>query len=151
MPDKSAFFDTSALVPLCIFQPASRTVRRAYRGFANCIVAWSTLIEATGAVYRAERTAGLVQRDRELALQSLRQLQQRWVEISPSDRVRDIALDVLDNYDLRAADAIQLASALEWCSGKPRNRHFVCLDRQLAATARTMGFTVIGMPETARR
>jgi uncharacterized protein len=145
MPDKSAFFDTSALVPLCIFQPASQTARRAHRRFTTCVVAWSTLIEAAGAVYRAERTAGLTQRDRDLALQSLRQLQQRWVEILPTDRVRDIALEVLESYDLRAADAIQLASALEWCSGKPRNRHFVSLDRQLAATASLMGFVVIGI------
>lgn len=145
MPDKSAFFDTSALVPLCIFQPASQTARRAYRRFATCVVAWSTLIEANGAIYRAERTAGLIQRDRQIALQRIRQLQQRWVEILPTDRVRDIALDVIENHDLRAADAIQLASALEWCSGKPRNRHFVCLDRQLAMTARTVGFSVIGI------
>ncbi|HUK90454.1 MAG TPA: type II toxin-antitoxin system VapC family toxin [Blastocatellia bacterium] len=146
MPDKAAFFDTSALVPLCVFQAASQTARRAYRRFAACVVGWTTLIEATGAVYRAERIAGLSQRDRDLAIQSLQQLRQRWVKISPSDRVRDIALDVLKSHDLRAADAIQLASALEWCSGKPRHHHFVCLDRQLALTARTVGFDVIGIP-----
>jgi hypothetical protein len=52
---------------------------------------------------------------------------------------------VLSNYDLRAADAIQLASAFVWCKDKPRNRSFVCFDQKLGIAARAAGFTVVGI------
>ena len=146
MPIRAAFFDSSAIVPLCVAQPASGEARQAYRGFNRQIVAWATLIEATGAIYRAVRLRGLSELNARRALDRLAQLEKRWTEIVASDRVREIALDALRTYDLRAADAVQLASALVWCKQKPRNRSFVCFDQRLAAAGHAAGFDITGVP-----
>jgi predicted nucleic acid-binding protein len=144
MPDSTAFFDTSAIVPLCVAQQSSQKARQIYRSFARQVVAWAASIEATGAIYRAVRLGGLSESNARRALGRLAELEKRWSEIIAGDRVRSIAITVLSNYDLRAADAVQLASALVWCKEKPRNRSFVCFDRKLAAAVRAVGFTPIG-------
>jgi uncharacterized protein len=145
MPDSMAFFDTSAIVPLCVAQPASLKARQAYRSFTRQVVAWTASIEAAGAIYRAVRLGGLSDSSARRALGRLAQLEKRWTEIVAGDRVRHEAISVLSNYDLRAADAIQLASALVWCKDKPRNRSFVCFDQKLAIAARAAGFTAVGI------
>ena len=142
MVDRAAFFDTSAMVPLCVAQPTSQKARQAYHDFSKHVVAWATLIEATGAIYRAVRLGGLSESDAGRALDRLAQLEKRWTEIVASDRVRDIALDALRTHDLRAADAVQLASALIWCRQRPQRRSFVCFDQRLAAAGRAAGFDV---------
>ena len=53
MPDSTAFFDTSAIVPLCVAQQSSQKARKIYRTCARQVVAWADSIEATGAIYRA--------------------------------------------------------------------------------------------------
>ena len=143
MPDRTAFFDTSAIVPLCVAQRTSQTARETYRTFSKQVVAWTTLIEATGAIHRAVRLGGLSQSNEKRALDRLGQLEKRWIEIMASDRVRAIALDLLRTNDLRAGDAIQLASALVWCKEKARHRSFVCFDQRLSSAAHAVGFDVI--------
>jgi predicted nucleic acid-binding protein len=108
----------SSAVPLCAGQRTSHTARETYRTFSKQVVAWTTLIEATGAIHRAARLGGLSQSNAKRALDRLGQLEKRWIEIMASERVRAIALDVLRTNDLRAGDAIQLASALVWCKEK---------------------------------
>jgi len=44
---------------------------------------------------------------------------------------------------LRAADVLQLASAMVWCNEQPRNRSFITLDDRLATAATSAGFQVI--------
>ena len=143
MPDRTAFFDTSAIVPICVAQRTSQTARETYRTFSKQVVAWTTLIEATGAIHRAVRLGGLSQSNEKRVLDRLGQLEKRWIEIMASDRVRAIALDLLRTNDLRAGDAIQLASALVWCKGKARHRSFVCFDQRLSSAAHVVGFDVI--------
>lgn len=145
MPDSTAFFDTSAIVPLCVAQQSSQKARQVYRGFTRQVVAWTALIEASGAIYRAVRLGGLTELNAKRAFGRLAQFEKRWTEIIASDRVRHTAITMLSSYDLRAADAVQLASALVWCKDKPRNRSFVCFDQKLAIAARAVGFTQLGI------
>ena len=145
MPDNAAFFDTSAIVPLCVTQPTSLKARQAYRSFSRQVVAWTASIEGAGAIYRAVRLGGLSESQAGRALGRLDQLERRWTEIAASDRVRHSAIDVISTYDLRSADAIQLASALVWCKGKARHRSFVCFDQRLTEAARVIGFTTMGL------
>lgn len=140
-----AFFDTSAIVPLCVAQPTSQRARQAYRGYGRQVVSWTALIEAAGAIHRASRLGGLTQPNAARSLRRLAQLEKRWTEIVAGDRVRDIAIRLLSSFDLRAADAIQLASALVWCKEKPRSRPFVCFDRRLAQVAQGVGFATVGI------
>ena len=141
MADSAAFFDTSAIVPLCVAQPSSRKARQAYRSVTKQVVAWTASIEAAGAIYRAVRLGGLSESNARRVLVRLAQLEKRWMEIVAGDGVRHSAINLLSTYDLRAADAIQLASALVWFKDKPRNRSFVCFDHKLCEAARAAGFT----------
>ena len=143
MPGKTAFFDSSAIVPLCIVQETSQRARQLYRSFAKQVVAWTTPIEATGAIYRATSIGGVTQANAKRGFDRLTQLQGRWAVVAADFRVRDISLDVLRSRDLRAADAVQLASALVWCKEKARHRSFVCFDRKLLAAAEAAGFDVL--------
>jgi hypothetical protein len=55
----------------------------------------------------------------------------------------DVALRLLRNHPLRAADALQLAAALIASEETPQTLEFICLDDRLALAARREGFTVI--------
>jgi predicted nucleic acid-binding protein len=144
MPGSAAFFDTSAIIPLCVAQAMSQRARHIYRDYSRQVIAWTCLVEATGAIYRAVRYGALSEQNAGRAVGRLMQLQERWVEITATDQVRDIALEVVRIYDVRAADSLQLASALIWCKQKPRNRLFVCFDQKLAAAAKAVGFDTAG-------
>jgi predicted nucleic acid-binding protein len=45
-------------------------------------------------------------------------------------------------HPLSAADALQLAAALEWCEGKPQGNVFLTFDRRLREAAGLAGFTL---------
>jgi hypothetical protein len=45
-------------------------------------------------------------------------------EVAPSSVVRNHAQQIVERYDLRAGDALQLAAALEGCADVPRGRKF---------------------------
>lgn len=65
-----------------------------------------------------------------------------WVLIGPSARVADQACLLLEVHSLRAADALQLAAALEWCEGKPKGNVFLSFDQRLREAAALSGFTL---------
>ena len=146
MPGRTAFFDASAVVPLCVAQPSSQRARQAYRTFKTQVVGPTTMVEAASAVYRAVRLGELAIAGATNAVGRLAQLYERWIEIEFTDRVQEVAIDALSHYALRAGHAIQLASALLWCKERPRNRPFVCFDKILSAAALEAGFDVIGLP-----
>jgi predicted nucleic acid-binding protein len=143
MPGRTAFFDTSAVVPLCLAQTSSQRARQAYRSFSGQVVARTTLIEAASVVHRAVRLGQLNTVRVKGAIDRLAQLDKRWIEMALTDAARALAVDILARYDLRAGDAIQLASALIWCKEHPRNRPFVCFDERLSSAAGGAGFDVI--------
>ncbi|HEX2164386.1 MAG TPA: PIN domain-containing protein, partial [Thermoanaerobaculia bacterium] len=64
-------------------------------------------------------------------------------EIAPGEEVRRQASRLLRVHDLRAADSLQLAAALVWCSDRPEGQAFVSLDRRLRDAAELEGFTVL--------
>jgi predicted nucleic acid-binding protein len=66
----------------------------------------------------------------------------RWHVVEPSARIALAAHAVLERYPLRAADALQLTAALEWCEGQPRGKAFLSFDRRLREAAGLAGFTL---------
>ncbi len=60
--------------------------------------------------------------------------------IQPSDALRARALQLVDRYDFRAADSLQLAAALEWCEDAPQGRVFLTTDERLREAALLAGF-----------
>jgi predicted nucleic acid-binding protein len=143
MKTNQAFWDTSALVALCVREPASAQARQVLRNFAKPVVWWGTFTEAWSAFERTHRDRVLRTSQREVARKKLLQLAAVWIEIDPAPRIRQLSLELLEKYPLRTGDAFQLAAALIWCDEKPRHRTVVCFDIRLTEAAQQVGFTVI--------
>jgi predicted nucleic acid-binding protein len=76
------------------------------------------------------------------AKQQAEQLAIIWRTVAPSARIAFQARILLEQYTLRAADALQLAAALEWCEGQPNGKVFLTFDRRLHEAAGLAGFTL---------
>jgi predicted nucleic acid-binding protein len=136
------FWDTSAIVPLLIDQPASRGLRRSLASSPEIVVWWGTPVEARSALARLIREGALSAQEIQHAVARLSALRRVWREILPSEQVRALAEELPAAQAVTAGDALQLAAALLWCRRRPRDRAFVCLDRRLAAVAAGIGFSI---------
>jgi predicted nucleic acid-binding protein len=136
-----SFWDSSALVPLCANRSSRLLARTAFQS-KSVTVLWGTPVEMRAALCRLLRDGHLSRRQFESAISRLEALRQRWVEVAPTQRVREVAETLLERHALRAADALQLAAALVWAAEHPRQRQFVCFDRRLAEAAEKEGFQV---------
>ena len=137
-----AFWDASAVVPLCCSQPATAQGRRLRRDLKRMVVWWGTPLEARSAFARLVREGHLTADERVTAVKLLTQLRVAWDEILPTEKVRSLAEDLPDAYGVRAADAAQLAAALVWCRELPKQRPLVCFDERLRTAATALGFSV---------
>jgi predicted nucleic acid-binding protein len=137
------FWDTSAVVPLCVREPASTAARRIVAADTAMAVWWATRTECVSALARRRREGGLTAAGEEHARESLEVLVGEWSEVLPSDSLRASAERLLAVHALRAADALQLAAALVWSLGQPREHVFVCFDERLRDAARHEGFRVV--------
>jgi predicted nucleic acid-binding protein len=142
MKSEAAFWDTSALVPLCCRQVASADARRLARRYGGMVVWWGTRVEALGALARLRREGALNENGFRQTRARLSVLSRAWSELLPIEAVREQAEELLVRYPIRAADALQLAAALVWCHGRPQRRIFVCFDRRLREAASQTGFEV---------
>jgi predicted nucleic acid-binding protein len=136
-----AFWDASAIVPLCCSRAASTRGRRLLRELSGMVVWSGTPIEARSAFARLVRDGELTDTDRTRAIRLLERLRPSWDEIEPSER-GNLAQELPDRHGLRAADAMQLAAAMVWCRESPNRRPFVCFDERLSRSAATVGFSV---------
>lgn len=133
------FWDSSALVPLMLQQPQTRRIRQLLEEDEELVVWWGSPIECASAIARMHREGHLsapAERDARSLLDALRKT---WFEVQPGDAVREQALRLLRIHKLRAADALQLAAAMEWAGSPPEGR-FVTLDERLLEAARREGF-----------
>lgn len=109
------------------------------------VVWWASSVEVHSAVIRLHRSGKLKDAEMKGALSRLGVLIQGWREIVPTDPLRDIARRMLDTYDLKAADGLQLAAALMWCQQRPGRRNFICTDQRLSRAATAAGFSVLDL------
>jgi len=141
----AAFWDASAIVPLCCLQPQTQAARRARRLFPQFVTWWATSVECNSALRRLERARELTAREMQQAFQELERLRLRWTEVAPLEEVRFLSERLLGFHPLRAADSLQLAAALIWCNRHPRGKTFVSSDEKLLEAAEKEGFDVIRM------
>jgi uncharacterized protein len=139
----AAFWDASAIVPLCCLQPQTQAARQARRLFPQFVIWWATSVECSSALRRLERAQELTAREMQQAFQELDRLRLRWTEVAPLEEVRSLAERLLGSHQLRAADSLQLAAALLWCNRRPRGKTFVSGDGKLLEAAEKEGFNVI--------
>ena len=137
-----AFWDASAIIPLCCSQPATAQGRRLQREFTRMIVWWGTPIEARSAFARLVQEERLTAEERVKAIRLLGQLRSGWDEILPNEKVRSLAEDLPDSHIVRAGDAAQLAAALVWCRERPKQRPLIAFDERLRTAATALGFSV---------
>ncbi|MCL2659591.1 MAG: type II toxin-antitoxin system VapC family toxin [Acidobacteriaceae bacterium] len=137
----TAFWDSSALIPLCVQEQTSSRARTLARQYSP-VVWWATPVEIRSAIARLRRAGELKDTGHKAALSRLGLLSRGWREVLPSDRLRSVAEELLTQYPLRAADSLQLAAALVWCQHKPAQRNFLSGDARLCEAADSCGFIV---------
>lgn len=135
----SAFWDASALVPLCVRQSITPSVVSSYKSYP-AVIWWATPVEIASALARLARTKEINSSDWAKARQVAAALADEWSVIQPSNALRAHAARLVDRYDLRAADALQLAAALIWRENAPQGEVFLTADQKLREAAVLSGF-----------
>jgi predicted nucleic acid-binding protein len=134
------FWDASAIVPLLVAEPATRTVQAMAAKDSAMLVWWATEVECASALARLERDAAIDEPAAADAFLRLKQLAGGWHEVDPSESIREVAVRLLRVHPLRSADALQLAAAFVAAERRPSSLELVTLDDRLAAAARREGF-----------
>jgi len=137
------FWDSSAVIPLCLKEQMSEPVRRLIKADEDIVVWWTTKIECLSALARRRRESVLSTDAEMKARIILSALAAEWSEVQPSELVRQRAERLLSIHPLRSADSFQLAAALIWAQESPQGLEMVCLDQNLREAAHKEGFTII--------
>jgi predicted nucleic acid-binding protein len=104
---------------------------------------WATPVECLAAISRRERSGGLPREEAVKALSGLSDLAAAWVEVPPTEALRDTARRIVRVHDVRTADALQIAAATAISDQRPEGLELVTLDERLALAARREGFPVL--------
>lgn len=137
------FWDSSAVVPLCLTEPTSKQIQKILRQDEDIVVWWASRIECLSAFERRRRE-GILPAEATLNAKSvLASLASGWSEVLPSELVRRRAERLLATHALRAADALQLAAALIWAEEAPEALELISFDQNLREGASKEGFIVL--------
>jgi predicted nucleic acid-binding protein len=113
----------------------------------EAVVWWGSRVECASALARVLRGGKIDEHLQHDVRRRLATMWRRFLEMQPADELRERAMRLLNLHPLRAADALQLAAALEWCEEHTGGAGFVCLDGRLRAAAAREGFDVYPFPE----
>jgi predicted nucleic acid-binding protein len=134
-----AFWDASALVPLCVGQSTTNRAAIFYKKY-EAVIWWATPLEISSALARLLRMKQVDPQDWLKCRQLATDLIDSCFVIQPSDVLLSQAMQLVETYDLRAADALQLSAALQWSEGAPQARIFLTSDQRLRDAAALRGF-----------
>lgn len=141
------FWDSSALLSVAFHEELAERLTLLLRTDRQFALWWGTLVESEAAISRVDRGRRLSPPIRNDARAFLDWVREDAVEIEPSGELRAHAVRLVKDHPLRAADALQLAAALVWCSERTAGASFVCLDDRLREAASREGFTVLPYPD----
>ena len=141
------FWDSCGIVALCARDGHDRAASAILRADSELVVWGAARVECISAFARLRRSGAMGPRAELEILQRLESLSSGWVEVQPSESVREAAERLLWRHALRSGDALQLAAALDWSDGEAAGRAFVTFDARLIHAARVEGFRVL--PEGA--
>jgi predicted nucleic acid-binding protein len=139
------FWDASALVPLLVEEPSSRDLRRRAATGEAITTWWGTVVECASALGRRERSGALDPSGAAESIATLHRLAHEWLEVPPTEQLRDDARRLVRIHDLRAAEAFQLAAARITADGDPDTLPLVTVDDRLALAASREGFPILGL------
>lgn len=117
-----SFWDTSAIVPLCLNESRSQPAKRLWRLFENCNVWRETAVEIESTFARLEREGNLPTEDYAFAQHLLKRLEVRWSIVESTIRATELARQFPQRFGLKAMDSLQLAAALVWCRAADEQR-----------------------------
>ena len=137
------YWDSSARVACCLQQDATHSVKAILASDPLLVTAWFAPIECWSAFARLTRERVLTPESESQARDVLDSILSACLEVNATPALRLSAGRLVRVHPLRAADSIQLASALEWAESHPEGREFVCLDARLRECAIAEGFTVL--------
>lgn len=137
-----SFWDSSAIVPLCVNENRSQSARRLWRLFREHNFWRESAVEVESTFARMDREGLLDSGSNRFALKQLKVIETRWLPVESSTRIIEIARTLPRQHGLRALDSLQLAAALVWCKEFPKNKNFVSGDSRLLKAAKGVGFTV---------
>lgn len=137
-----AYLDTSALVKLYVREAGSAAVRAARDRTEVLATSRLSYVEAHAAAARRAREGGLSQKASERFAQDLRRDWPCYAVIEVSEIVCSLAVELVGRHPLRAADALQLASALFLRESTGQPILFLCFDERLLAAAQGEGLAV---------
>jgi hypothetical protein len=136
-----AFWDSSALIPLCAQQLQTDRATALFATF-GIAVWWATPVEILSGLTRLVRMGEITQDELIAGKQLTQIIAETWISIKPDAKIVEQACSLLEHHPLRAADALQLAAALEWCEGKPKGKVFLTFDQRLGEAAAQAGFAL---------
>jgi predicted nucleic acid-binding protein len=119
---------------------ASTPQARAWYKAYEIVVWWATPVEIASALARVSRLKHMAGSPWGEVRKSIAESAETWYVVSPSAAIQTKAVELVEHYTLRAADALQLAAAFEWCEHSPRERAFLTCDDKLRQAARSSGF-----------
>ncbi len=137
------FWDSSALVPLLLPEPRSAELASLLRKDRAPAIWWASPVECQSAIYRRHRKAALLVPQLDQALERLQALVANVDTVAPTSQLRQRAARLLATHPIHAADALQLAAALDWCAEQPAQETFISLDERLREAARREGFVLL--------
>ncbi|HTK37349.1 MAG TPA: type II toxin-antitoxin system VapC family toxin [Pyrinomonadaceae bacterium] len=137
-----SFWDSSAIVPLCVNEDRSQSARRLWRLFPEHYVWRQSVVEVESTFARLVREGALNPDAFSVALKQLSAIEIRWLPIESNSRVIEIARTLPRQYGLRAMDSLQLAAALVCCKEFPKGKDFIAADEKLLKAADAIGFIV---------
>jgi len=140
------FWDSSALVPLFAAEPRTRMVQSLYSRDPEVVVWWGTPVECASAIARLERDGALSGPQVAESFARLDALAPSWMQIDPSDDIRESARRLLRVHPLRAADALQLAAAMVAAERRPSTLAVMTFDDRLRDAAAKEGFLLEHAP-----
>jgi predicted nucleic acid-binding protein len=136
------FWDSSALVPLVVGQAASPIADAWFAADPSPAVWTLTPVELSSAIQRLLRDGVIGEEEADEAERRADDLIRASNLVVDVEAAKRQAQRLLRLHPLRAADALQLAAALEWSGGRAAERILHTLDTRLGTAARREGFTV---------
>lgn len=128
-------------MPLCASQSGTAQ-SKLWLATYKVVIWWATPVEIASALARLLRIQQLDSQQWSQSVRLARGLANIWSVVEASDNVRRNAVELIQRYDLHAADSLQMAAALQWCEGVPQGRVFLTADGRLRDAARLVGFDV---------
>ena len=113
------FWDSSALVPLCLIETPSEAMHRLADEDDGIAIWWGSPVECATAFARRRREGSLSEVEYRRTLVVFGRLGAGWVSIDASGQLRDRAIRLAGVHPLRAGDVLQLAAGREGFSVLP--------------------------------